>query len=233
MRKRSVGNCLVTLIAVIGAGCAEMQRLITPGVAYPVSDETYQEFVGERYQVITPLVIAKYEGDAGYHLAVPKSGTLTKEDIGQWFTGLNFDEEGLWLNLIESGYIDEKGVIQDKFRKLGFSRSGFDSFKMRLKDEYKKDHGFIFDLLYNRSDGGVQYVVEVPPGTILVFHHVSRSEHFPEGTMFAYIGEFETPGVFKGRFEITSLFISERNNKGTALIKIIGPDLLYLKKMND
>ena len=55
MRKRSVGNCLVTLMAVIGAGCAEIQGLITPGVAYPVSDKTYQEFVGKRYQVVTPL----------------------------------------------------------------------------------------------------------------------------------------------------------------------------------
>ncbi len=229
MKRKRMENCLVIVMMVIGAGYAEMQGLITPGVAYPVSDKTYQEFVGKRYQVITPLVIAKYEREAGYSLLVPKSSTLTKQDLGQSF----LDEEGLWHNLIENGYIDEKGLIQDKFRKLGFSRSGFDSFRMQLKDEYKKDHVVIFQLLYDRSHGGIQYVVKVPPGAILVIHHVSRSENFEEGTLFYFISEFETQGIFKGRFFVDSLFIHKKSNKDIALKEIISADPQYLREIND
>ena len=214
---------LMTLMVLMGVGCSSI-RMLTPYVSYPLSGKEYEykEFVGKRYQVITPLVIVKYKGSLGHHLDVPKNGIVTKQDF-EYLTKSNLDPEGLWQNLIENGYIDEKGLIQDKFMKLA---SSYSSYKMRLNDEYKKHFLIIAETLLAHLHVDIKYIAEVPAGTILVIHHISISDDFEMGTMFSFISEFETQGIFKGRFDITLLF----DNKGHT-IKSAYPQ--YLREIND
>ena len=230
MKRKRMGNCLVTLMVLMGVGCSSI-RMLTPYVSHPLSGKEYEykEFVGKRYQVITPLVIAKYKGSLGHHLDVPKNGIVTKQDF-EYLTKSNLDPEELWQNLIENGYIDEKGVIQDKFIELGSS-----SYKMRLKDEYKKESLIIAETLLAHLHEGIKYIAEVPVGSILVIHHISVSDDFEGGTMFHFISEFETQGIFRGRFDVGpySFFIHKKGNKGIALKEIISADPQYLREIND
>jgi hypothetical protein len=122
------------VLGIVLSGCTG----VIPEVGYTAHNDNYKNFIGKRYEAITPLRILKFSGFGGECF-------LARPEI--------------------------------------------------------------------KADKETKKIADVPAGTIIVVDHVSRAERVEFGVTYAYIGKFETPGIFKGGFDLAS-FMQWRSGSG-------------------